>query len=59
RRCDVHLHSSLPDEIVRRTHLTPCPDIEATVRDLLDRAGPDATLCVLPQGPQTIPYLSG
>ena len=24
----------------------------------LSRAGPDATLCVLPQGPQTIPYVA-
>jgi hypothetical protein len=27
------------------------------VRETLLRAGPAATLCVLPQGPQTIPYL--
>ena len=32
-------------------------DIAATVTDLLAAAGPEATLCVLPQGPQTIPYL--
>lgn len=57
-RCDVHLYSSLPAETVRRTHLVPCADIGATVRDLLGAAGPDATLCVLPQGPQTIPYLA-
>ena len=25
--------------------------------DLVAEYGPDATLCVLPQGPQTIPYL--
>ena len=57
QRCAVHLYSSLPAETVRRTHLSPCADIAATVTDLLAAAGPEATLCVLPQGPQTIPYL--
>jgi len=28
------------------------------VRNLLDAAGPDARVCVLPEGPQTIPYVS-
>jgi hypothetical protein len=32
-------------------------DVTAAVRDAMRTAGPDATLCVLPQGPQTIPYL--
>lgn len=58
RRCRVYLHSSLPEDVVRQTHLLPCADIEATVERLLADYGPDATLCVLPQGPQTIPYLA-
>jgi nickel-dependent lactate racemase len=45
-----------PDQI-RAAHFTPVDDIEASVSDTLRRAGPGATLCVLPQGPQTIPYL--
>jgi nickel-dependent lactate racemase len=45
-----------PDEI-RAAHFTPIDDIEETVQKTLHRAGPAATLCVLPQGPQTIPYL--
>jgi lactate racemase len=45
-----------PDE-VRAAHFTPIEDVEATVRERLRVAGPAATLCVLPQGPQTIPYL--
>src|SRR6185295_472228 len=45
-----------PDEI-RAAHFTPIDDIEASVQDTLRPAGPQATLCVLPQGPQTIPYL--
>jgi hypothetical protein len=27
------------------------------VAELLQKYGPDATICVLPEGPQTIPYL--
>ena len=57
RRCRVYLHSALPDEVVARTMLLPCGDIERRVATLLAEYGPDATLCVLPQGPQTIPYL--
>ncbi|MGH2354585.1 MAG: nickel-dependent lactate racemase [Chloroflexota bacterium] len=58
RRCRVYLHSSLPEEVVRRTMLLPCGDLEQRVARLLAEYGPDATLCVLPQGPQTIPYLA-
>jgi nickel-dependent lactate racemase len=45
-----------PEEI-RAAHFTPIEDVAATVQDTLRRAGPVSTLCVLPQGPQTIPYL--
>src|SRR5688500_19347186 len=47
-----------PDD-VRAAHFTPIADVAAAVRDALARAGRAATLCVLPQGPQTIPYLAG
>jgi nickel-dependent lactate racemase len=47
----------LRPEEVRAAHFTPIDDIAASVRDTLRRAGPAGTLCVLPQGPQTIPYL--
>lgn len=43
---------------VRAAHFTPVEDVERAVHDALRRAGPGATLCVLPQGPQTIPYLA-
>jgi lactate racemase len=45
-----------PDQL-RAAHLCPTGDVAASVREALGRAGRDATLCVLPQGPQTIPYL--
>ncbi len=43
---------------VRSAHLTPIDDVGAAARDALGRFGPEAQLCVLPEGPQTIPYLS-
>ena len=58
RRARVLVHSSLPDDIVRACHLTPCRDIGAATREALAEAGPDARMAVLPQGPLTIPYLA-
>jgi nickel-dependent lactate racemase len=47
----------LTDEQIRMAHLEPIHDVEAAVMRLLEKYGEDATLCVLPQGPRTIPYL--
>jgi nickel-dependent lactate racemase len=58
RKARVLLHSTLPDEVVRACHLTPCPDLAAAVRDELARLGPGARVAALPQGPLTIPYLA-
>ena len=58
RRCRVFLHSSLPDDDVTSTMMLPCGDVESRIAALLAEYGPDARLCVLPQGPQTIPYLA-
>jgi hypothetical protein len=43
---------------VRGAWLEPVEDVSACVADLLAAAGPDARLGLLPQGPQTIPYLT-
>ena len=48
----------LSDSDVRGAHLDPVDDVEVAIYDRLDGAGPDALLCVIPEGPQTIPYLS-
>jgi hypothetical protein len=58
REVEVLLHSSLPDELVQRAFLHPCPDIGATVARRLEALGPQARAAVLPQGPLTIPYLA-
>jgi lactate racemase len=39
-------------------HLGHTTDVAATVREALAAAGPDARVCVLPEGPQTIPYVT-
>ena len=58
-RARVIMHTSyLSDRALEAAHLEQTHDIGATVRSLLDAAGPDARVCVLPEGPQTIPYVS-
>ncbi len=58
RRAEVLVYSSLPDDVVRAAHLTPCHDIRAAVEERLNRLGPQARVAALPQGPLTIPYLA-
>jgi nickel-dependent lactate racemase len=57
RHADVYLYSTLDPQTVRDAMLTPTDNIEATIADLLQRFGPDARIAVLPEGPQTIPYV--
>jgi nickel-dependent lactate racemase len=58
-RADVYVKSSyLSDEDVRGMLIYPCHQVEETLGELLARYGPDAQICVLPDGPQTIPYVS-
>lgn len=53
---DVHIYAEgLTDEQIQLGMLTPCRDIETTLQELVARHGP--RLCVLPEGPMTIPYL--
>ncbi len=60
RRASVLVKSDgLTDDVVRAAHFQPVDDVAASVREALRRAGNESTLCVLPQGPQTIPYLAG
>jgi nickel-dependent lactate racemase len=49
--------SGLSAAAVRAAHFEPVDDVAAAVSSAMRHAGPDATLCVLPHGPQTIPFL--
>ena len=57
RKARVLVFSSLPDEVIRSAHLTPCHDISAAVAEELGKLGTEARVAALPQGPLTIPYL--
>ena len=55
----VIMHTShLSDAQLAAAHLEQTSDISATVADALAAAGPGAKVCVLPEGPRTIPYLA-
>ncbi|MGE0814307.1 MAG: nickel-dependent lactate racemase [Vicinamibacterales bacterium] len=47
----------LTHDQIRAAHLEPVTDVGIAVREALAAAGGDATLAVLPHGPQTIPYV--
>jgi hypothetical protein len=47
----------MSDHEIRAAHFEPVHDVCEGVLSELKAHGPAATLCVLPQGPQTIPYL--
>ena len=53
--------TGLPPEDVRAAHLVPVPDVSAFVADAIAdygaTLGRPATVCVLPEGPQTIAYV--
>lgn len=54
----VGVHSGLPAADVELAYMRPVPDIEAAVRAELAARGTNARVCVLPEGPQTIPYVA-
>jgi nickel-dependent lactate racemase len=59
-KAQVYFHTgNLSDRQLRECLLEPCPRIERTVAALLEKYGPGAAVAVLPEGPQTIPYLAG
>jgi nickel-dependent lactate racemase len=59
QKADVYFHShNLSDEQVKRALLKPCSNVEETVEELLHIYGRDISICVMPEGPQTIPYVS-
>jgi nickel-dependent lactate racemase len=58
-QADVVVHSGYLDaDALASAHLGHSSDVAETVTAALDEAGPDARLCVLPEGPQTIPYVA-
>jgi len=58
-RARVALYSEIADDEARRAHLEPVSDIGSFVSEELRRYGPDTPVAVLPEGPMTIPFLTG
>ena len=55
----VVMHTSyLSDAELAAAHLEQTADITGTVEQAMRSAGRDARLCVLPEGPQTIPFVA-
>ena len=58
QRADVYLYSDKMDAAnISKTFLKPTGDIQILVDNLVQKIGSDAKICILPEGPQTIPYL--
>lgn len=57
-KADVYVRADgLTDQQITDCLLRPCRRIEETLRELLARGnGPAPTICVLPEGPLTVPY---
>ena len=56
---EVYLKSdNLSDKQIVEAHLIPAHDVSLKVSELLKEKYLNGTVCVLPEGPQTIPYLS-
>jgi nickel-dependent lactate racemase len=59
RKAEVYVKADgLSADQVRDAWLQPISDVGECVQALLESAGPEAKLAVLPQGPQTIPYIN-
>jgi len=59
KKARVHFYSeNLSDEEIENGFMRPCRDIGERVKELASETGEKFRVCVLPEGPQTIPYLS-
>ena len=52
----VRSHNLMPEQI-ESALLKPSNRVEQTVQELITKNGTDSRICILPEGPQTIPYI--
>jgi nickel-dependent lactate racemase len=58
-KADVYVYSDhLSPEQIRAALLKPAPSIADLIQTLIGRYGPQARICILPEGPVTIPYIA-
>ena len=51
--------SYLTADQVRAAHLEPVDDLQDAIDEQVERIGPEGSICAIPQGPQTILYVTG
>ena len=57
QKANVYMFSKkLDHETIKTAFLNPVDDITSLTKELVRKIGPKANICVLPEGPQTIPY---
>jgi lactate racemase len=58
QKANVFLYSDkLSDQITRKALLNPVDHIPHLIHKLVSKKGPDTSICIMPEGPQTIPYI--
>jgi nickel-dependent lactate racemase len=56
KRADVYVHADgLTPEQIALARLRPCASVDGQLAALLEKYGRNARVCVLPEGPQTVP----
>jgi nickel-dependent lactate racemase len=59
RKAEIYVRSDgLSDDQIRAALLRPCRRVEETIDRLLEEYGRAARICIMPEGPQTIPYIA-
>jgi nickel-dependent lactate racemase len=57
-KSDIYVYSdNLDDDQITNAMMKPCRNIENTVNELKLKYGENTRICVLPEGPQTVPYV--
>ncbi|MBI9043199.1 MAG: nickel-dependent lactate racemase [Anaerolineaceae bacterium] len=59
QKADVYVYSDyLDDEKLKQAKVNKVISVEKTIRELKRKYGPTTRICVMPEGPMTIPYIS-
>jgi lactate racemase len=59
QKASIYVRSDgLTDDQIRSALLLPCRRVEDTIVELLAAYGYGASICVMPEGPQTIPFIA-
>ena len=58
QKAKVYLYTDkLDDGVVSSALMHPVNNPESLIQDLVKEMGPETRICILPEGPQTIPYI--